>query len=58
MRDSLEIQSSDPDFTLCRVCDVKLVHDKDTFWKCPQCGHHVNRWWTSKRCQGDQDDTI
>lgn len=44
-RDSLDIQSSDPDFTLCRMCDVLLVHDEDTFWKCPQCGHVVNRWW-------------
>ena len=54
MRDSIDIQSSDGDFTLCRMCDVLLVHDEGTFWKCPKCGHLVNRWWDDSRLTDEE----
>lgn len=35
----------DPDHKNCHICNLPLVYKEGTFWKCPNCGKVVNRWW-------------
>jgi len=41
----LEGALKDPDHKLCHMCNISLVRNEDTFWKCPECGNMINRWW-------------